>query len=42
MDGKLQILIAVQLFGRMELIGFETPGSDPDTATRTCASLSAT
>ena len=32
-DGKLQILIAVQLFGRMELIGFETPGSDPDTAT---------
>lgn len=29
-DGDMQILLAVQLFGRMELIGFEGPASDAD------------
>ncbi len=29
-DGDLQVLLAIQLFGRMELIGFEGPASDPE------------
>lgn len=29
-DGDLQILFAVQLFGRMELVAFTAPASDPD------------
>jgi hypothetical protein len=29
-DGDLQILFAVQLFGRMELIAFTAPASDPE------------
>jgi hypothetical protein len=29
-DGDMQILLAVQLFGRMELVGFEGPASDAD------------
>ncbi|MDZ4067475.1 MAG: hypothetical protein U1E06_11630, partial [Tabrizicola sp.] len=29
-DGDLQILFAVQLFGRMELVAFTAPASDPE------------
>lgn len=29
-DGDLQVLLAIQLFGRMELLGFEGPASDPE------------
>lgn len=29
-DGDVQMLIAVQLFGRMELVGFEGPADDPE------------
>ncbi len=29
-DGDVQILLAVQLFGRMELVGFEGPAKDAD------------
>ncbi|WP_149587800.1 copper resistance protein NlpE [Tabrizicola flagellatus] len=31
-DGRLQVLFAVQLFGRMELIGFEAAAADADRA----------
>jgi hypothetical protein len=29
-DGDIQVLVAIQLFGRMELVAFEGPASDPD------------